>query len=246
MRPASDFNEIRTRDLLKFRQRSQPLQCFGWLFLKRLAHPICRTKASASRSVDANTKGRRPAKMTDMTDDWNIARALCCTSCLQVLPSARSFCTVCQTASLRGRASCCKELLNLKRLKMAEEAGKHTDLPTIHKRCPNDQTPICIFVDYLTILNLDFLRFLLILSTHLSLSLWNMEVGLLDAQSRNNRRIRPKTLTKFWAPRPRHSSRTCKEGPKVSKGPGPPVYYVLPACVVWHCSYLAWDHLKTT
>ena len=167
-----------------------------------------------------------------MTDDWNIARALCCTSCLQVLPSARSFCTVCQTASLRGRASCCKELLNLKRLKMAEEAGKHTDLPTIHKRCPNDQTPICIFVDYLTILNLDFLRFLLILSTHLSLSLWNMEVGLLDAQSRNNRRIRPKTLTKFWAPRPRHSSRTCKEGPKVSKGPGPPVYYVLPACVV--------------
>lgn len=170
MRPASDFNEIRTRDLLKFRQRSQPLQCFGWLFLKRLAHPICRTKASASRSVDANTKGRRPAKMTDMTDDWNIARALCCTSCLQVLPSARSFCTVCQTASLRGRASCCKELLNLKRLKMAEEAGKHTDLPTIHKRCPNDQTPIYIF-NYLTILNLDFLRFLLILSTHLSLSL---------------------------------------------------------------------------
>lgn len=108
--------------------------------------------------------------MTDMTDDWNIARALCCTSCLQVLPSARSFCTVCQTASLRGRASCCKELLNLKRLKMAEEAGKHTDLPTIHKRCPNDQTPIYIF-NYLTILNLDFLRFLLILSTHLSLSL---------------------------------------------------------------------------
>ena len=94
-------------------------------------------------------KYQRPAPCKDdwcsMTDDWNIARALCCTSCLQVLPSARSFCTVCQTASLRGRASCCKELLNLKRLKMAEEAGKHTDLPTIHKRCPNDQTPICIF-----------------------------------------------------------------------------------------------------
>ncbi len=153
MRPASDFNEIRTRDLLKFRQRSQPLQCFGWLFLKRLAHPICRTKASASRSVDANTKGRRPAKVTD---DWNIARAHCCTSCLQVLPSARSFCTVCQTASLRGRASCCKELLNLKRLKRAQEA-----LPTMHKKSPNDQNPI------------DFLDSC---QSFPPISLWNMEV----------------------------------------------------------------------
>ena len=153
MRPASDFNEIRTRDLLKFRQRSQPLQCFAWLFLKRLAHPICRTKASASRSVDANTKGRRPAKVTD---DWNIARAHCCTSCLQVLPSARSFCTVCQTASLRGRASCCKELLNLKRLKRAQEA-----LPTMHKKSPNDQNPI------------DFLDSC---QSFPPISLWNMEV----------------------------------------------------------------------
>ena len=48
------------RNLLKFRHRSQPLQCWGWLFLKRLAHAICRTKASASRSVDAKTKGLWP------------------------------------------------------------------------------------------------------------------------------------------------------------------------------------------
>lgn len=47
-------------DLLKFRQRSQPLQCAGCFFLKRLAHAMCRTRASASRSVEANTSGRWP------------------------------------------------------------------------------------------------------------------------------------------------------------------------------------------
>ena len=48
-------------NLLKFRQMSQPRQCAGCRRRYRRAHPRWRTKASASRSVDANTNGRRPA-----------------------------------------------------------------------------------------------------------------------------------------------------------------------------------------